>query len=485
LIDALIPTVLYLFCKALAFVAARNRTLERSNMLSLCNKKCLLAFIFLFIGQAIQSNSSLSRSDYFPVYKTLEPHSYLYTRVKDQLHGRTNEENKLNKGALSISPFGINANIGKNIDNVSKKLPNIGGNWGMIGLLMGDIPDGKSFTPTILTARTALYPTSSPTTPLEDSTNIDCEEKFGFFEFPATYRKRGLRFEFSIGIFDDLCFSVQGGASEINYVIDCSNNLTEAESGCQTLSKADVDNYLMCKLQPIADELELCLENFHKSSIEDIRFNLFWRKAIEMNKDADGWPRFLLIPHLSAGFTIGAGDEKETLRAFGLPFGNNGHNALGFLGGINLDFTETIEIGFDVGFDYFFEKTFSNYPLPTSKLQKGIYPFRATVEIHPGYNWHFGLKLNAHHFLGKLSFYAQWVIIEHMNDKITACDNADGAFKPEVLEKRSGWKAQIINTALNYDVSPHVGLGFLWQAPISQRNVFRSTTVMFGINFSF
>ena len=86
--------------------------------------------------------------------------------------------------------------------------------------------------------------------------------------------------------------------------------------------------------------------------------------------------------------------------------------------------------------------------------------------------------------MDKLSFYFQWVIMEHKNDKITVC-NGDDAFKPEALESKSGWKAQVINTAINYDISPNVGLGVAWQAPISQKNVFRSTSLLFGLNLTF
>ena len=74
--------------------------------------------------------------------------------------------------------------------------------------------------------------------------------------------------------------------------------------------------------------------------------------------------------------------------------------------------------------------------------------------------------------------------MEHMNDSIKVCNN-DAAFKPAALERYTGWKAQVFNSALNYDISPNIGLGILWQAPLSQRNVFRSSTFMFGLNLVF
>lgn len=465
-------------------------TLERSKMSIPFVKKCAVVCVLLLGYQAAQALSSKSRNDYFPLYTTLEPHAYLYTRTKEQLHGRNEneDEEKLNKFSFSISPFAQNADIGKNINDKDSELGSLNAPWSMLGLLMGAIPEGKSLPGTLTTARATLFPTVAPTQQLEAETVIDRTEKFGFFEFPATYRKRGIRCELSVGLTDDLGFSVQAGASDINFTVTEFKDLTSGSSisapDYPNVTEANVNNVLMNNLQNIANDLELNLCNFHKSAVEDIRFNLFWRHAFEINKDEKGWPQFLFIPFLSFGASIAAGKEMDPCDAFDLPFGNNGHNSIGFQAGINLDFTKTIEIGAEIGVTHFFENQFNNFPVPTSKLQSGIFPFKTSVDIDPGHNWHFGMKLNAHHFLDKLSFYFQWVILEHKNDKI-CLQSADCAFKPEVLECRSNWKAQVVNTALNYDISPNISLGFLWQAPVSQRNVFRSTTAMFGLNVTF
>jgi len=438
----------------------------------------------------------------------MEPHAYLHTRTKAQLHRRNTKENKLNKFSFYISPFGQNANIGKDFDNNDSELGNLNERWSMIGLLMGDIPTGQSYTTTPQAARNFLFNPDAPTstTVLNVPEAIDCDKKFGFFKFPACYKKRGIRWQFSVGLTEDLGFMFQGGASSINFNVlgnptdatgttltgCCGVNLTEDPADCvaraavtyPNLTKADVNEYLMCKLKTIAQELNRDLCDFHKTAVEDMRISLFWRHAFEINTGSREWPPFLLIPYFSVGATLASGKERDPLRAFALSHGNNGHNAISALGGINLDFTETIEIGMEAGGTHFFDNSFNNYPVPTSCLQSGIYPFTTGVTISPGFNWHFGLKLNAHHFLDKLSFYFQWIIMEHMKDEVCIA-NADTAFKHEVLECRSPWKAQVINTALNYDISPNIALGFLWQAPVCQRNVFRSTTVMLGLNFTF
>lgn len=444
----------------------------------------------LLLGcEAVQASfPTLSRNDYFPLHSTLDPHAYLYTRTKEQLHARTDEKPKLNWLSLSLSPFGQNADMGKDLCDNDSQLGNLNAKWSMIGMVMGGIPkDQTSFPTTLTTAQQNLFPGLA--IPLYQPSAIDSAQKFGFFEFPATYRKRGFRFDFEVGLVGGFVLGINGGGSNINFAICDRTNLTATVPTCAAtnanLTVDNVNKYLMCKLDDIAQEIGLDLENFHKTSFEDTTISLFWRHAFKIKEDPDhGWEQFLVIPHLNLAYIAPTGDEKCPTRAFGLPFGNNGHKAVGIKGGIDLDFTATIELGWELGFVHFWDHSFNNYFVPTSDLQQGIFPFKTSVSINPGFNWHFGLHMQAHHFMDKLSFYGQWVIMEHMNDKIKVC-NGDTTFQPDVLEKKSGWKAQVFNSALNYDISPHIGLGLLWQAPLSQRNAFRSSTLMFGLNLVF
>jgi hypothetical protein len=76
------------------------------------------------------------------------------------------------------------------------------------------------------------------------------------------------------------------------------------------------------------------------------------------------------------------------------------------------------------------------------------------------------------------------VIIEHLDDdiKLLCCDPA---FVPKSLEDISTWKTQFLNMALNYDYSPNIGIGFLWQQPVAWRNAPKCTTVMFTFYANF
>jgi hypothetical protein len=85
----------------------------------------------------------------------------------------------------------------------------------------------------------------------------------------------------------------------------------------------------------------------------------------------------------------------------------------------------------------------------------------------------------------------QFVVVHHQRDCIsikkgqTCCDGSavnTCGFRSDVLERRSAWSTKVGNLGLNYDISPNITLGFLWQAPLSQRGTYRSSTVMLSFN---
>ena len=256
--------------------------------------------------------------------------------------------------------------------------------------------------------------------------------------------------------------------------------------GVPVLQQQDVEYYLMNQLYTITQEMCLNLSDFNKNSIEDVRFNLYWRHAIEVNRNADSedWPHFLFIPFIELCYDAATGATKNPCCVFSLPFGNDGHDAVGGKAGFLIDFTDTMEIGIEGGATHFFEKSFSNFRVPTSIYQTGIFPFATSVKICPGLNCFGTFKLAAYHFLGNLSTFWQYDIVTHTNDQICLC-KPDPAFLPGVLEKRSSWTSQMLNIGFNYDISPNLGLGAFCQAPLWQKRAYASTTVMIGLNATF
>lgn len=504
-------------------------------MLQNFRKSLLLIILFASFASEIKSFTTNTRFGYdpYPMYSTLDPQEFMCRKYRQWLKGLSDKE-ETERVRFAISPFAQFADRGRNIYNDQVNLGDLGGRWNMIALLFGSTPTGKSLPSSLETAKDNLFGQNIGVIP-NPEIYLDPEKQFGFFTVPLKYRKSGVRFEFDLRIVKDLGFKIQFGYACIcqrledlcqrydicagtacigmdacsnktitkadesacgdcehkGYVlpIDLTNCTTKtqmptsvpSESEIKQIEKADVQFYLMNQLHTIARELCIDLCNFNKGSIEDVKLNFYWRHVLEVNEDRDGWENFLLIPFLEACYTVGSAEEINPSQIFSAPFGNNGHNSIGVMGGLLIDFTETVELGFEAGLTHFFNKSFACYRVPNSIHQSGIYPFTTAVTVCPGMNCHLSLKLATYHFLNRLSTYFQYVVVTHKDDKICLC-KPDTAFKPCILERHSCWTSQLANIGFNYDISPNVSLGFLWQAPLSQKRAVRASTVMFSLN---
>lgn len=420
------------------------------------------------------------------------------------------------------------SNVGR---PVPVELGDIAGRWNMLALLFGDVPEGQELPPLLQEAKDTLFPGATP----PNTKAIDPEQLFGCFSVPLKYKKQGVRFDLEANICDDVCVSVQLGVANITQCVPQSfvmtttlDRITDRDKNlfdtrrlgfinltcaagdtctdtaicpvnsaltppmsrpctgvfpCTDLTPEAVNCALMNNLYGIADEIGLNIGGFDKTSIEDIRLRLYWRHAYpagRCNDSADA----LIIPYFILAGSLASGKDIDPYKAFSLPFGNNGSNSIAGTAGINFDMPETVEFGLEGGFTHFFKHDFCNFRVPTFEGQTGIFPFSTAVSIHPGNNWHFAAKLSAYHFLDCLSFWCQYVIVHHQQDDICVL-NGDPAFKPWVLEERSSFQSQMGNFALNYDITPCISIGFLWQAPFVQRNSYRSTTYLFSVNAFF
>lgn len=468
----------------------------------------LLPFIACLLTiNSIQANlSSLAKNDAYPMFSSLDPATFLLGYEKLKYRNIEWAKEKGRYAILAISPFAQNADKGKpiegqssieglckedNITDCSDALGDLTGRTGMIALIYGPLPEGvNQWTSTLQTARENLFPDQVMTDPnavLDDPMKIDTNQDFGYFSFPLKYRKRGVRFDIYLQFWDDIGINIQTGVSSIRQTIQKRINLTDEVVDPETqfgLTRTQVNTNLMEPFENIAQEIDLDVCNFQQNSIEEIRLSLYWRHAYEINKNKYDFPYLLVIPYLEIGGSTSPGKKKNPNKFFGLPFGNNEHASVGLTGGIDFDFIESIEVGGEVGFTHFFDKSFSNFRVPTNKFQTTIFPFTTDVKISPGRNWHFAGKITAYHFLDKLSMYFQYVLIEHKDDDIKL-KRSDPTFLPKVLEKTTGWKTKLANIGFNYDISPNLLLGFLWQAPLSQRNTYRSTTILFTFNATF
>lgn len=475
--------------------------------------------------------TSLAKNDALPPFSTLNLDDALLL-TREQLFYKDVDwaERKHNRFRFSISPFAQNADRGKTIRGQSCDIPlvdncdmtltdtplgDLTGRTGMIALLYtvenaeGEslYPNGETDPeialanmPTLLDAYNNLFPLQCEgddcqiNQGLNQEGNIDPQQAYGFFSFPLKYRKRGVRFEMAGLISKNFGIRAQTGVSTIRQVREETIDLTKCNptAACDktftpvtdTLSIDNVENFLMDQLDVIANEMGYNMCDFIKTSLEEIRFNIFWRQAFEVNSDLDSdWAKFLLIPYVEVGASVSPGKKDNQHCFFGAPFGNNTHPSIGFTTGLNFDFLETIEIGGEVGYTHFFKRDFC-MPIPNNKFQTNLYPFTTNVSVSPGDNWFFGARLAAYHFIDKLSMYFEWFVLDHQKDEICLV-NPDPAFVPSVLECASSFKTKLGNVGFNYDLSPNIGIGFLWQIPFSQRNSYRSSTLMGGFNVTF
>lgn len=455
-----------------------------------------LGFIFLSFLTCISCielsavPTSYSRNDPFPVYTTLDPYTFLYKRERFiDTDGIERQRYVPQKFFISFSPFGENADSSR--DNFKNLIPlgDILGRWNMIALLYGQTPACESLPPVLLEAQQALFPTITP--PICDQPTDPCQ-RFGFFAVDSKYRKRGFRWNIDLHILSDVGLNIQGGVSDICHTVSCITNLTDCSGFTDTtpdlfdecnpaLTPANVNEYLMYKLKIIADQTGININSFHLTTMEDLRFNLFWRHAYEGNTIRNDWPCTYIMPFLMLSGTVAIGKEAHPSQVFGLSHGSNDHHSIGGSTGVNIDFVETVDIGFEIGATYFFPRDINCFRMPNNICQQTLFPFVTDVRRAPGWNWHFAAKLGAYHFLEHLSFYFQYVIVNHQNDSL-CLRKCDPAFQPQTLEKISTFKSQLANVSFDYDISPHISLGVLWQTPMMVQFAFRTTTILFSLN---
>lgn len=480
-------------------------------------------FAFCFYTSYIEAITLYSRQDPVPLFSTLDPHTFIYRRYRQELlQHELDEQRACDFFHLGISPFGQNANEGKNNCLERVELGDLNGRWFMIGLLYGPVPAGRTLPPSLVAARAALFP--GVVGVINDCNGFDPKQLMGFFSVPLTYRKRGIRFQLEAQLTPTIGVRVETGLADIyqsvcpSYICPCPPEVTadpptvstqdpdvHCAAVCATyinetdkptnlpnprpnLPQVNVDNvnkYLMCPFKCIiAPEICLNIDNYHKLSVEDIRAGVYWRHAYLINDTRLGWPEFLFVPFAMAEASFAISKKIPGNEVYGVSAGNNGHNALGLSAGMDGEFANSIEIGFNAGYTHFFKKGVRCMPVPTSCFQQGIYPFTTDVSVAPGANWDFGAKMSAYHFLERLSFFFQYVLVIHENDSIKL-KQCDSTFQPHLLEQKSSFKTQVANVGFNYDVSPNISLGFLWQAPLQQQRSYRSTTIMFGFNATF
>lgn len=439
----------------------------------------------------------INQNDPYPQYSSEYPLSFLGIGYKENNKGRsaTVEEETCH---FSFAPFGQRAlsavnNQKNSLPSSSSGTPNLGdlrGRWSMIGLLYGSIPQGET-QPALLTAAAAQ--TYQDGQRLNNLNYKDINNQLGFFSVPLTYKKVGIRCEGQFRFARVFVLGVQAGfadikqttspfqdqsssAGPVSNIYGNTGNITDLKPDIGTVQQFLTD---LPVAQQIFDQLGYNTRNFNKSGVEDLFVSLTWRDHIFFNTGKDKkkeWSSFCIMPFITLKGSFGVGDKKKTADLFGLPFGNNGHHSVQLSGGLSFDFTETLEMSTHFGGTHYFKRKITDMYVPTSKGQRGIFPYTADVNYEPGKSWFFTVGCNSHHFLDKLSMYAEYYFIQHEKDSITVINN-DPAFVPSVLEDLTVFTVQGLNLGATYDLSENVCLGAVWQFPVNLRNAYETNTI--------
>lgn len=482
-----------------------------------------MACIAFIPTQRQHALSNLTRNDPYPVYTSADPYLFLTREYRTALKEKVTYGDVREWIRFSASMFRQRATVGTDIfGNKDVNLGDLEGRWNMTALLF-PAANGNTDVQTALFNALGLMTAPECFQTIKDPTANDVTDFFGFFSVPIKYKKSGARFEAEIALGWDFLLRVQTGVADIHQtvtfidltcgatglscpvndcVVGCTPSSVEGEpqptaSGCTPASccidtfncscKRLVMNHIMKQLCKVADVLKVDIRNFNKIAMEDTRVGLIWRRCFEANFGyCHDWPEFIFMPYVIGEFSAPTGRKSCPSRIFDLPSGNNGHWGYGFTVGGTIDFIETIEVGGEGGMTRFNSRLYCGVPVPTDCAQAGLFPQKADLWIEPGTNWNWSLSMSAFHFLDRLSFWGQYVFVDHQPDCIRVVSTSPSSVPPSnilvgKLREESAWRVHMINTALNYDISPHIALGFMWQAPIKQYNAYKSTTIMGSI----
>ncbi|HTM05956.1 MAG TPA: hypothetical protein VL201_01835 [Patescibacteria group bacterium] len=478
---------------------------------------CMHIFLCVTMHTTDARITSAFNQDIYPLFTTTEPRFLL-----DKVIAFYKEEDEQSYQALRdrieihVAPFGVTADRGRTIDGVlpieiakddgfpsdipqSKSafvpLGDLQGRTNLIALLFGAEPAGQNLPPVLQTAKQVIFgPLLDANGNIDDGDFIDPQENFGCESIYYKYTKKGFRLSVDARFTQDfggtLSLGVSSQKNTLQKIVDKTEHPDEGHydfdpkvpDASDHSIKEEVDIYLAKEFYTILSELDRNLtDNSSRTSIDIVELSLFWRHVFELTPGYDEWMDILLVPYIECIGVISPGAKKRPHIVYEPVFGNNQHAAIGFATGLYIDFVETIYISTEFGYAHFFKHDFDNVPVPNSPYQANIYPFVTDISVRPGANWHFSFKMGCDQFVEKLSFYIEYVMMEHKKDSVEL-RVPDPAFFPAVLEQVSPFKAKLCNISISYAFSPNASVGFLWQVPISQRNAYRSTTVMLSLD---
>jgi hypothetical protein len=383
------------------------------------------------------------------------------------------------------------------------------GSWNMLSLFFGSDVSPKTFD---ATNYPFLHEAYTEIQAAEDTAGIGhpytVEEEYqgedtvtGHYDVPVSYEKMGIRFGLIFTADSGFGFAVKTGISE--YVQKPEYIITTSDVAKNVAQNA-VDKYLMdpAKRIKIARELgfKKDIERYCATEFEDIHFQLHWAKDFPLENE-DGDHVVSIIPYLALGAWLPTGRKRHQDIMFSLPTGNDDFIGISTEAALNLEFFDeisgrvrpTVQIGLGGGATFFETRELENYRVPSSVFQTNLIPWKTTVRRRLGTVWNFYATLKASPFMDGLSFYADYILTHHKADSIRVKDPElvggevmrETLFKSEILEEQSVWRSQTIQAGCDYLITNNLSLAAGFQAQITGKRVYRSTTVFGQVTFWF
>jgi hypothetical protein len=397
--------------------------------------------------------------------------------------------------SLNLSPFYQHASGSRN--SKGRKVPegDMFGRWNMFGLFYGGenegMPIGKEWADytNLNNAKTEVKKIEGRT--LKDFTNEAVfnpdTDTFGLYSIELDYEKVGVRGQFNFDFGFGFGLNIKGGVVEYRQVP--TFNLDETLTDTTSDIKDPLKQYLMGTKprKEIAKEIDLDIDEYRSITLEDTHLQLYWNFPFDL-KDEEDEHIVTWIPYLSVGCWMPTGKTKKQDIAFSLPTGNDGFIGFTLEGALNFDFPNMLQFGVGSGIVLYASKNYTNYRVPSSEYQSGIYPWKAPIRKKPGPVWYINFSFKADDIVDNLSFFFDYIYTQHQRDSITVMTGSkerNEYFEVEKLKEESRWKAGTIHAGLNYKVTPGLEFGASFQAPISGVRVYRDVTVMGTMTFNF
>jgi hypothetical protein len=421
---------------------------------------------------------------------------------------------------FKLSPFHQHASGARNRDGKKVPLGDRAGRWEMLGILFGSsaAPESKPLFPSVsvsnmpstdqVLAARVNYPNfvnwlwgydqnESPVQPRNYPTYLDSEQSddgstdvSGDYSVWANYEKNGIRGEFSFLMGSGFGITIKCGAVDYKHTPSFFENKSPDLSATWSVMDSYLSNTVMSfytRKYILDEELGLNTERYSAVALEDVLAKIYWSKNCEF-KDAYGELVVNVSPYFSFGLWLPSGKMKNVDKFFSLPTGNDGFCGASIEGALSFDFPGKANINLGGGITFFQTKTLSGQRVPSHRWQRTIYPWKATIQKRPGASWNINASLVAREIVEDLSAYFDFVYSKHEQDSIKMKEGSasrNALFYPDILEKESLWVDQSVSLGFDYKITPDLAFGLCLQGHISGRRVFRNSTVMGSLAFSF